>query len=490
MLKTRPWQEELAIIDRTMKAISGIRDPEQLVEAYWNGIGELLEIGDYVALSRRNVEPPHYLITRSSRFTEHPNPWTQRERLPKMTGGLLGEIAYANKPVMIDDLPARLQADDPGRFYLEGFASLVALPTYDGGEGLNVTVMLVKPGQEMDRTRIPVMHWQTSLFGRGTTNMVLRNQLSDALAALDRELQVVGAIQRSLLPRELPAIEGFEIAAYYETSARAGGDYYDFFPLAGGASGGAWGLFISDVSGHGTPAAVLMAITHAIAHSQPGTHKPPAALLEYLNRQLAAAYTREGTFVTAFYAVLDPATRRLTYSRAGHNPPRLVRGERVMPLDETGALPLGIAADEVYLQAAITLERGDLLLLYTDGITEAMAPRKVAEGGGENATPTPSSAPPSPLELFGVDRLDAVVAPCRSCAAGACIARVLEEVRAFSENAPAADDRTLIALRCLESLAQAWSGEGFSRKECPSCQRNASKWAGVWVAEALARFHW
>src|SRR4051812_23330972 len=113
----RPWAEELAIVDRTMKAISGITDPQQLVDVYWEGIGELWPVHDYVSLSRRAVEPPYYLVTRSSRFTDEVNPWTHRDRLPKLTGGLLGEIAYANKPVIIDDLPARLSADDPGRFY-------------------------------------------------------------------------------------------------------------------------------------------------------------------------------------------------------------------------------------------------------------------------------------------------------------------------------------------------------------------------------------
>lgn len=177
MIIKRTWQEELAIIDRTMKAISSVTDPEELVDIYWRGIADLIDIGDYVALSRRNVEPPGYVITRSSRFTEHFNPWTQRYRLPRMSGGLLGEIAYRNEPVVIDDLPARLQANDPARFYLEGFQSAVALPNYDGGEGLNVTVMLAPPGIEIDRQRIPMMHWQAGLFGRGTTNLVLRNQL-------------------------------------------------------------------------------------------------------------------------------------------------------------------------------------------------------------------------------------------------------------------------------------------------------------------------
>ena len=74
-----------------MHAISGVTDPEELVEIYWNGIGELIPIHDYVSVSRRNVEPPYYLVTRSSRFAEHFNPWTQRDRLPKLTGGVLCE---------------------------------------------------------------------------------------------------------------------------------------------------------------------------------------------------------------------------------------------------------------------------------------------------------------------------------------------------------------------------------------------------------------
>jgi sigma-B regulation protein RsbU (phosphoserine phosphatase) len=430
MFTRRPWQEELAIVDQTMRAISGVTDPEKLVDVYWNGIAELIPNTAYIALSRRRVEPPNYLITRSSRFTEHPNPWKERARLPLLRGGILGELAYANRPVIIDDLPARLAADDPGHFYLHGFQRLIALPQYDGGEGLNVTIMLYPEHEEIDPAMIPILHWQAGLFGRGTTNLVLRNQLADTMEALDRELQVVGEIQRSLLPRELPSIHGFELASHYQTSARAGGDYYDFFPLAGGR----WGLFIADVSGHGTPAAVLMAITHAIAHAQPGSHAPPQVLLTYLNDTLTRSYTRGGSFVTAFYAVLDPATRTITYSIAGHNPPRLVRGERVIPLDEDGALPLGIEQGQDYEQTSVTLTAGDTLVLYTDGITEAMAPA----AGGADGRP-----------LFGVRRLDRVLLDCRAASADEFVRRIRSEVTAFRGGAPASDDETLIALRCL-----------------------------------------
>jgi sigma-B regulation protein RsbU (phosphoserine phosphatase) len=176
-----------------------------------------------------------------------------------------------------------------------------------------------------------------------------------------------------------------------------------------------------------------MAITHAIAHAQPGAHTPPAQLLTYLNDQLVRSYTRGGTFVTAFYAVLDPKTRTLTYSSAGHNPPRLLRAsnERVVALDKDGALPLGIDTDQHYGQSTITLDRGDLLLLYTDGITEAMAP--VKDGS---------------RELFGVERLDHLLMSFCKTGTDECLAQIRRVVGEFTANASPIDDQTLLAIRC------------------------------------------
>lgn len=435
----RPWQEELEIIDRTMKAISSVTDPEELVSTYWDNIGELLPIHDYVALSRRGIAPPNFLITRSSRFAEEINPWKERDRLPILSGGLLGEIAYAERPMIIDDLPSRLRQDDPAHFYLQGFSKLISFPQYDGGKALNTTIMLLSPGEDIDSSVIPMLHWQSGLFGRGTQNLVLRNQLADALAIVDRELRIVGAIQRTLLPQDLPALPGYSIGTDYVTSARAGGDYYDFFPLAGGS----WGVFIADVSGHGTPAAVLMAITHALAHAQPGTHTPPSTLLEYLNERLAGHYTRDGTFVTAFYSVLDPDAGTLTYSAAGHNPPRLVREGRVISLDQAGMLPLGIIDGQKYRQATVTLQRGDLLLLYTDGITEAMAPITPPEPRN-----TLADAPQGRTHaMFGLEGLDRVLLESGDDEPTRIIARIRAAVADFTRSAPPTDDQTLIAIR-------------------------------------------
>jgi len=419
------WEQELEIIDKTMKAISGVTDPEELVSVYWQGVGDLIPESDFLAVSRRGETAPDYLITRSSRFTEHPNPWTERQKLPRMRGGLLGEIVYGNKPVIIEDLPSKVSHEDPAWFHLQGYSALVGLPQYEHNEGLNVTMMMLSPGQTIERAMIPMLHWQGGLFERGTQNLVLRNQLATANAALDREIKAVGEIQRSLLPAAVPRMEGVDIAAWYLASSRAGGDYYDFFPMADGRLG----LLIADVSGHGTPAAVLMAVTRAALHARPDVHGSPGALMAFLNGEFVRSYTHGGAFVTAFYGVIDPQTCGLVYSSAGHNPPRLSRGGRVISIDEGGGPPLGVAAGAMFAEAQVRLETGDLLLLYTDGISEAMAP------GNEKGR-----------ELFGVERIDAELAGCGEGAAG-CIAAIRAAVGVFCAGGAAVDDQTMVAVR-------------------------------------------
>ena len=196
--------------------------------------------------------------------------------------------------------------------------SLMALPNYDQGQALNYAVVLRADADAFDPETLPERVWMSNLFGRATSNLVLRQELERAYKVVDRELHRVAEIQRSLLPKVLPEIPKLSVAAHYQTSQWAGGDYYDFFEL----SGGKWGLLIADVSGHGTPAAVMMAITHAVAHSHPGDPEPPSALLEHVNDRMTRLYTADGAaFVTAFYGIYDPATRALTYASAGHNPP-------------------------------------------------------------------------------------------------------------------------------------------------------------------------
>jgi sigma-B regulation protein RsbU (phosphoserine phosphatase) len=418
-----PWQSRLNHIVETMREMSRQTDPQEMVKDYGRRMRTLRKIERWVALSRRDLAPPHYRITRSSQWTEEIDPWRQKERLPLLNGGLLGELLYAGEPRVIDDL--RCTPDDPAAAYLAGQRSLMAIPHYDNGEVINMFVMMSPQPAAFDPEVLPEEVWMSNLFGRATHNLALSQELKAAYKLVDQELKMVASVQRSLLPTELPEIPGMELAANYQTSRRAGGDYYDVFPLPGGR----WGLLVADVSGHGAGAAVLMAITHSIVHSSPGPVTPAGKMLEFVNRKLADRYTSDlGSFVTAFYGIYDPATARLTYASAGHPPPRLKRcgQQRVVPVSCEPGLPLGINLDEPYGDAAIELMPGDNVLFYTDGITEAM------DHAGQ---------------MYGTPRLDRCLEGCQP--AGDLIHHVLDDVERFTAGRPPDDDRTLVVARIL-----------------------------------------
>lgn len=416
------WRQRLDGIVATVREMSLQTDPQAMVAAYGARMRQLLPSDRFVALSRRDLLPPRYRVTRSSQWAEAINPWTQKDRLPVLEGGLLGELIYGDEPRIIDDL--RVAPDDPGAGFLAGQRSLMAIPNYDRGVALNMTVSMRAEPHAFDREQFPEFVWMSNLFGRAAHNLVLADDLKRAYAVVERELKVVADIQRSLLPRTLPAIPTLDLAAHYQTSQWAGGDYYDFFPMPDGR----WGLLIADVSGHGTPAAVLMAITHSLAHGHPGHPEPPATLLGHVNRRLASGYTADNeSFVTAFYGIYDPSRRELIYASAGHNPPRLkgCGDGPVTALDGVGNLPLGLFEDQEYQQSTQILRPGDQLILYTDGITEATNPSG---------------------EMFGTRRLDEVLWSCRLDASDL-IRAVLDALGRFTVGEPAADDQTLLVAK-------------------------------------------
>jgi sigma-B regulation protein RsbU (phosphoserine phosphatase) len=297
---------------------------------------------------------------------------------------------------------------------------------YDRGAALNMILLLRREPGAFKAEQFPQLVWMSNLYGRATHNLVLSGELREAYEAVDYDLRTVADIQRSLLPTTLPNIPTLDIAAHYQTSKRAGGDYYDFFELPGGK----WGILLADVSGHGTPAAVLMAVTHSIAHTLHGDPDPPSALLAFINRHLTARYTNDsGKFVTAFYGIYDPSTRTLRYSSAGHCPPRVCRGNGG-PFEEMAegvGLPLGIEPGAAYRDAVARFAPGDTIAFYTDGITEAR---------GDDGN-----------DLFGTDRLDEVLRRCGDRAAGDLIDETLKAVDTFTSGRPPSDDRTLLFVK-------------------------------------------
>ena len=416
------WQERLDFIVDMMRDMSRHTDPQAMVRSYAERIEQILSVDRRLSLSRRGLEAPQYRITRSTTWDGDINPWTEKDRLPLFEGGLLARLIHGDETVLIDDL--QIDPDDPAFEFLEGHRSLLAVPMFDQGVAMNMVVMLQREANAFDREQIPDLVWRSNLFGRATNNLVLKEELRRAYQELDHEMKAVGDIQRSLLPTRLPKIPSLDLAAHYQPAQRAGGDYYDFFPMPDGK----WGIFIADVSGHGTPAAVLMAVTHCIAHTHPGPPLPPGKLLDYLNCHLCARYIgMTSTFVTAFYGIYDSVQRVLRYACAGHNPPRLKRCQdgSLLSLDLARGLPLGIFDESEYEEAELKLQQGDQIIFYTDGITEAQS---------------------SSGTFFGTQRLDNELEKC-SLQAQALMNSVLRSVEAFADGRPADDDRTMIVAR-------------------------------------------
>lgn len=422
-----PWRQRLAFVVEMMREVSRQGDPQALVEAYGSRVQEMIGRDAYVSLSRRGLDPPRYRITRASRWDDDVDPWKQKDRLPLLSGGILGELLYGDEPRIINDF----QADpaDPAFEYLGGVRSLMALPQYEDGTAINMVVRMLGAPDGFDPERLPDMTQMATLFGRATKNLVLSRDLKAVNDALDREMRTIAEIQQSLLPRATPLVHGLSLGAYYQTSHVAGGDYYDFFGLPEGRLG----ILIADVSGHGAPAAVLMAILHALAHSLPEEPTHPSRTLDALNARLSERYTSDpASFVTAFYGIYDPPTRRVRYACAGHPPPLLARATDascgaccVERLDKVGSLPLGVFAETRYEEAVVTLEPGDVLTLYTDGITEA--------GNGRG-------------DQYGEERLR-TLATRRRDSGREVLEAILEDLDAFTAGAVQADDRTLVVAR-------------------------------------------
>lgn len=248
----------------------------------------------------------------------------------------------------------------------------------------------------------------------------LKREVESQKDQLEHELKVVSEVQRKLLPKQLPVIDGFKLAAHYETSRYAGGDYYDIIELPDNC----WGFLIADAEGHSAPAAVLMAMTCALFRSYPGSAADPAEVLRYLNEHLCKV--AEPSFMTALYAHYDAKTKTMRIARAGHPLPMVFRNsdQKAIELNCPGVYPLGIEPYEIEVPVTETkLESGDRFLVYTDGLTE----RFDMEGN-----------------TYGEERLLKPLATDSTSDPQGVVAAIMADVRQFAGKRPADDDQALL----------------------------------------------
>jgi sigma-B regulation protein RsbU (phosphoserine phosphatase) len=243
---------------------------------------------------------------------------------------------------------------------------------------------------------------------------------------LDHDLEIARDIQRILLPAQAPVLDGFQISGLNIPARQVSGDYFDYIKI----DDERLGVAIADVSGKGVPASIIMAICRSVLRSQATGNSSPAEVLQKVNRQLYPDI-KEDMFISMAYLVLDHVRGEVVLARAGHDAPLLYDAEtQTVSTIKARGMVLGIDSgsvfDRITTDFAVPLKRGDCLLLYTDGVTEALD----AKG-----------------DEFGPERMVASVRANAPDGAAAIITRLIDEVRSFVGTTPQNDDITLIVIR-------------------------------------------
>lgn len=335
--------------------------------------------------------------------------------------GISGWVARNKEPAIVNDV-----ASDPrfeGEIRSEGFitTNLICVPMLNNdGKLIGVIQALNKAdGEDFTEEELPLL-------------MVLANQAAICIEreywyrkAMDRErmdeqVKMARVIQTGFFPDVEPGIENIDIAGTSIPATYVGGDYYDYIPLPQDK----WGIAIADVTGKGVPAAMLMSNLRAQVRSLSGRNEEICETVNAVNTSLLNE-TGEDSYITLFYGLLDGM--RLTYTNAGHNPPLLYEpsSDSFAELNEGGPL-LGFIDEPGYKQAEITLQPGQILFMYTDGITEA-----------ENVD----------QDHFGEPRLKELIRQNSGQTAGNILNAVLLEVNEFRGKAAQSDDETLVVLK-------------------------------------------
>lgn len=238
---------------------------------------------------------------------------------------------------------------------------------------------------------------------------------------LERELALASEIQQRFQPTAPPHVDGYELQGISFPCYEIGGDYYDFIEREDGRLV----IALGDVSGKGTAAALLMSSLHAAIHAQSASHDSLVATISAVNRYLADNIPAN-RFVTLFYAELDPESGALSFLNAGHNPPLIVHAAGTVEQLASGGLPLGIKPDAEYREGRTQLKEGDVLVIYSDGVTEAVSP------SGEE---------------FGATRLYEVVSRNVNASAAGIRDRIESSLTKFAQGTSAADDITLVIVK-------------------------------------------
>jgi len=313
-----------------------------------------------------------------------------------------------------DELCRRIRADADGSYtYFVMLTSLEDKEHVLRGMQAGVDDYLTKP---LDRNDLSARLIAASRV------TALHRQIVEQQRELESEVAMAAGIQMGLLPTGPPDIAGTDLAGLCLPAANVGGDYYDYMPTGDGRLV----LLIADVAGHSIGSALLMAMARSVLRREVAGGAAPGDVLGATNEAMFGDLVNAGLFITMFCAVYEPETARLTYANAGHNPPVLARvsGETI-ELDGDGAA-IGFLEHVDFEELTVDLGPGDCLLLYTDGVNEAVNPAD---------------------EQFGEERLAETVSALAPAGSAAVIDGIVEALNDFTGGGHQRDDITLVALR-------------------------------------------
>ena len=305
-----------------------------------------------------------------------------------------------------------------------------------GGLQFHATVPIMLGGQRLGNLNVATDDWQLfnasdlqllTAFGVQIAAMLDRAHMYEEANAqrtrMENELKMARALQVNLMPSRLPEIPGFNLAASWHSAREVAGDFYDVFPLPDGR----WGVLIGDVCDKGVPAAMYMVLARSLIRGGAQLNSSPAKLLGQVNRALIEQ-SPNNMFVSVFYGIIDPAKHTLTYSLAGHNPPYVARAaeDKVEHLFKGGPV-IGILPKVHLSDAKVTFAPGDMLVAYTDGLTEAFDKQG---------------------QQFGEQRLQETLSDHKKKSARKVLDSIERRLHAFIGGASQSDDITLLVMKC------------------------------------------
>ncbi len=286
--------------------------------------------------------------------------------------------------------------------------------------GAMVVGSLMENGQSLSTRRLNIL---TGVAHQAATAVVNNHLYHEAAERdrLERELDVARGIQASLIPDGNPNIPGCSVASYWLAARQVSGDFYDFLPLRDGS----WGIVVADVADKGIPAALFMALCRTILRTVAISRDDPAETLIRAN-EIINQDTQSDLFVTVFYAIWNPETQRICYANAGHNPPLLLRRDGSSQLLSDHGMALGVVPTVTMKSQTIKFLPGDTLLLYTDGVTEAMN---------------------EDFDEFGLGRLEQAAIKNRQRPAKLIARSITKAIRTHAGETPQFDDITLVVMK-------------------------------------------